>query len=121
MAKGLKTFSSEEGSNISAGQCAAYYFYPNGNLEADRTLTAGSGELVNVDFIVGFKSGFQNGTVEVQARSLIGDDLAMTGVYDPSSSRDITLIEGDVVWGCFDKIYVEDPVLVYFKMKSSKA
>ena len=52
MAKGLKTFSSEEGSNISAGQGAAYYFYPNGNLEADRTLTAGEGELENVDFIV---------------------------------------------------------------------
>tara|TARA_Y100001963_G_C6748734_1_gene432983 strand:+ start:1031 stop:1378 length:348 start_codon:yes stop_codon:yes gene_type:complete len=115
MAKGLKTFSSEEGSNISAGQCVAYNWHPTGSTESARTVVAGENEFVDVDCILGIKAGFFASDCEVAARSLIGDHLSTDGTYDVS--KHITIAPADIVWGRFDKVYTEDAVILYLKMK----
>ena len=113
--KGLRTFTATEGSNISAGQCVAYNWHPLRTSESGRTVVAGENELENVDFIVGIKAGVFASDCEVVARSLIGDHLSKTGEYD--ASQHLTLTPGDIVWGCFDKVYTEDAVILYLKMK----
>jgi hypothetical protein len=113
--KGLHTFTAIEGSNISAGQCVAYNWWPTGSTESARTVVAGENELINVDYIVGIKAGFQGTDAEVAARSLIGDHLSKTGEYDVDEH--ISIAPGDIVWGVFDKVYTEDQVLLYLIMK----
>ena len=113
--KGIRNFIAKEASNISAGQCVAYYWHPTGSSESARTVVAGENELVDVDCILGIKAGFFASDCEVAARSLIGDHLSTDGTYDVS--KHITIAPADIVWGCFDKVYTEDSVLLYLKMK----
>ena len=112
--KGLKTFAGEESSNLLAGQCAAYYWHPAG-AGAARTITCGEGDLVNVDFIFAIKAHLSTLDSEVVARSLIGDHLSQDGTYD--TSKPIDMIVGDIIYGCFDKVFTNDGAILYLKMK----
>ena len=115
--KGLKTFAGDEASNLLAGQCAAYYWNPAGT-GAARVITCGEGDLVNVDFIFAIKSDLGTTNTEVSARSLIGDDLSLTGTYGTHPSQVVTVRLGDIIYGCFDKIYSNsNGLLLYMKLK----
>ena len=114
--KGLQTFAGDEGSNLLAGQCAAFYFLPlNGD---NRVAEVGVGQFRDVDFFFAIKAKCSTADTEVSARSLVGDGLGKTGEYGENASNDlVTMEEGDMIYGCFDKIYTTDGLMLYMKLK----
>ena len=55
------------------------------------------------------------GSAGVQARAYgKGDDLAKSGTFDEVSSNNIDLQSKDIVYGAFDKIYMDDHVEYIF-------
>ena len=89
--RGLRQFTAEEASNIFLGQSGFTLIKTGQELErangfwvAIKVLTVGT---------------------TVEARSVRGDDMTLDALpYDGSSGID--LIQGDIIYGCFDKIKV---------------
>jgi hypothetical protein len=111
---GLRVFTSEEASNLLAGQGYAY------NLNALNTgayvVNAGSQDFENIVSFCAIRNVATMdsvGTCIVKARSLIGDDFSTTGVYSTGSG--LNLAHGDTIYGCFDKIELStsDGILLY--------
>jgi hypothetical protein len=113
--KGLNTFTGDGASNLLAGQCATYYFTPNANDQ--REIEAGVGDFIDVDFFFALKARFSVPETEVVARSLIGDDLSKDGEYGTHPSKPLTMTAGDIIYGCFDKVYTQTALLLYMKLK----
>ena len=101
--KGLREFTGEEASNQFLGQRGFHV------LVGDSEVTAAS---KGVSFWVAIKA--VDGAAGVKANSYgDGDDLTVTGAY---AGAEITLADGDIVYGAFDKITVgetDEYVLAY--------
>ncbi len=102
--RGLRQFTGDEASNLFLGQ-SGFDVLTTGETEKD------SG------FWIAFKV-MTSGT-SVEARSVIGDDLTSDGnPYDSSSA--VTMVQGDIVYGAFDKIDVvgTSKVVIAYRGKS---
>ena len=92
--KGLREFTGEEASNQFLGQRGFHV------LVGDSEVTAAS---KGVSFWVAIKA--VDGAAGVKANSYgDGDDLTVTGAY---AGGEITLADGDIVYGAFDQIYMD--------------
>ena len=105
--KGVREFGSEELSGISLGQNG---FKIITGAEVECGVTAG---YETIAFFVALKA--IDVDAEVEARSVTpGDDLTTnSGVYDGSSP--ITVLNGDIIYGAFDKVVVagSDYIIAY--------
>ena len=105
--KGLHEFTGEELSGVSLGQNG---FKIITNAEVECGITSG---YLNIEYFVALKA--IDDDAEVEARSVIDgtDDLSTNITYNGSSP--VTLVNGDIVYGAFDKIEVAsgDYVIAY--------
>ena len=114
--KGLQTFAGDEGSNLLAGQCATYYV--TSGIEEHE---AGVGDFVNVDFFFAVKNISSVQDKDLTGKSLIGDDLAKDGIYGTLVGKRLSVSHGDIIYGCWDKLYLHDKgFIIYMKMKTVK-
>jgi hypothetical protein len=116
--KGIREFSGDESSNLFLGQRG---FKIIGGDGGPITAVAGAGDHTDVEYWVAIKAIDDGGTgnAVIEARTLAGaqgDDLtsASNQTYNDGSNT-LVLGNGDIVYGCFDKIYVtdEDWVIAY--------
>ena len=106
--RGIRELNSEELSAAAIGQggfrilgnalSGKTYFCKN---NPDYTLGLNNILLDDVEFFIAFKA--LTADAIIKAASLQGDDLTQTGLYAGAA---ITLLESDIVHGCFDKIFV---------------
>ena len=101
--KGLHEFTGDESSNLFLGQ-RGFKIIANGN-----EVTCGPGGdtgYTDISYFVALKA--VDADTEVEARTLAGapgDDLTTNGgTY--GGSHPVTLGNGDIVYGCFDKVEV---------------
>ena len=103
--KGIREFSGEELSGIALGQ--------NGfKLITNATVTCGSGGTAgytDIEYFVALKA--VDVDAEVEARSYItnSDDLTIStdGEAKFGGSHEVTILNGDIVYGAFDKVKVD--------------
>ena len=117
--KGIKEYTGDEVSNIFLGQTgfdmmrtasgdAHWYANGTGGGSGNTNLDEGGDSAtahtnVGVNYWVAFKA--VGGSCVVNARSILpGDDFNTTGSY--SSDGDVTLADGDIIYGAFDAITV---------------
>ena len=117
--KGIREFSGEELSGVALGQngfkiitnttiiCGGKF------LRSGETATAG---YEDINYFVALKA--VDDDAEVEARSVtVGDDLTLAsgGTSAASMANPVSLVNGDIVYGAFDKIKVGtlDTVLAY--------
>ena len=105
--KGIREFTGEELSGVALGQSG---FKIISNAEVTCGTTSG---YENIKYFVALKA--IDVDAELEARTCTkGDDLTTnSGVYDGSSP--ITVLQGDIIYGAFDKIKVasNDYVIAY--------
>ena len=107
--RGVREFTGEEMGNLSSGQAG---FKIISNAEVECGVTSG---YTDITYFIALKA--IDVDAEVEARTLegvSGDDLTTnSGVYDGSSA--LTLGNGDIVYGVFDKVKVAsgDYVIAY--------
>ena len=95
--KGIREWSGEELSSVALGQNGFHVINGAG------TTTAASKD---VEYWIAIKN--VNGTAGLQARSILpGDDLAEDGTQSTSAGNNIDLVDGDIVYGAFDQIYMD--------------
>tara|TARA_Y100000296_G_C5007412_1_gene173315 strand:- start:142 stop:480 length:339 start_codon:yes stop_codon:yes gene_type:complete len=105
---GIREFSNEELSGVALGQNG---FKIISNTEVECGVTAG---YTNITYFVAIKAAHDDAVVEARSVILDSDDLTTnSGVYDGSSP--VNLINGDIIYGAFDKIEVAsgDYVIAY--------
>ena len=98
--KGLNEFTGDETGNLFLGQTGFHVISGAG------TTTAAS---KGVEYWVAIKA--IDGVAGVQARTLTGvpgDDLAEDGTQSTSSGNNIDMADGDIVYGVFDQIYMDN-------------
>ena len=104
--KGMKEFTGEELSGIALGQNG---FKIIGNTSGDTEIECGvTAGYTDIQYFVALKA--VDADADIEARSYIknSDDIsANSGSYN-GGSNDITILNGDVIYGAFDKIWVED-------------
>mgnify|MGYP003152640807 CR=1 FL=1 len=108
--KGMREFSGDEFSSLALGQNG---FAVLSNVTVECGVTAG---YENFKFFIALKA-IDNDS-EVKARTITeGHDLATDGVY--SSGSALTLGEGDIIYGAFDKVTVSsgDYILAYIAIQ----
>lgn len=92
--KGLREWTGEEAGNLFLGQNGFHV------LKGTSEVTAAD---KGIEYWVAFKA--VDGSAGMKAQSYnAGDDLTDNGVY--STGNEITLADGDVVYGAFDKITI---------------
>jgi hypothetical protein len=105
--KGVREFTGDELSGVALGQNG---FKIISGAEVECGVTSG---YENIKYFVALKA--IDADAEIEARSVtIGDDLTTnSGVYNSGSP--ITVLNGDVVYGAFDKVEVaaSDYVIAY--------
>ena len=96
--KGIREFSGEELSNVALGQNGFHI------LKGNATTTAAS---KGITYWVALKA--VDGLAGLQAQSILpaGDDLAENGTFSTTSSNNIDLSDGDIVYGAFDQVYMD--------------
>ena len=95
--KGMREWTGEELSNVALGQNGFHIIYGAG------TTTAAS---KGITYWIAVKA--VDGTAGLQARAYnAGDDLAEDGTQGTSASNNIDLADGDIVYGAFDQIYMD--------------
>jgi len=103
--KGLREFSGEEAGGLALGQNGFHVIKGAG------TTTASS---KGITYWIAVKA---NGAAGVQARSYgSGDDLAEDGTQSASAGNNMEVADGDVIYGVFDQIYMDqtgERVLAY--------
>ena len=100
--KGVREWTSEEISSVALGQNGFHILDDSGEVEASSK---------SITYWIAIKA--VNGAAVVKAQSYgAGDDLSQSGAYAGTS---ITLADGDIVYGSFDKITVgsSDFVVAY--------
>ena len=96
--KGMREWTGEELSNVALGQNGFHIIHGAG------TTTAASKDIT---YWIAIKA--VDGTAGIQARSIMtGDDLAESGTQGTSASNNIDLADGDIVYGAFDQIYMDN-------------
>ena len=115
--KGIREFSGEELSGVALGQngfkiitnttiiCGGKF------LRSGETATAG---YEDINYFVALKA--VDDDAEVEARSVtVGDDLTLASAGTANFSSPVSLVNGDIVYGAFDKIKVavNDYVVAY--------
>ena len=115
--KGMREFSGEELSSVSLGQ--------NGFMViTNQTITCGDGGTSgyeNIEYFVALKA--VNDDVQVEARSITdGMDLTLNSGGVAEFSSPLTLVNGDIIYGAFDKIEVAsgDYLLAYIGRSRQK-
>ena len=95
--KGLREWTGEELSNAALGQNGFHVLKGNAEIEA----VADKG----IKYWIALKA--VDGAASVTARSALpdGDHLSTDGAYDGASNH-ITIADGDIVYGAFDKVDV---------------
>ena len=105
--KGVREFTGEELSGVALGQSG---FKIISGAEVECGVTSG---YEDIKYFVALKS--IEADADVEARSItLGDDLTTnSGVYNGSSP--VTVLQGDIVYGAFDKVEVagSDYVIAY--------
>ena len=105
--KGVREFTGDELSGVALGQNG---FKIISGVEVECGTTSG---YENIEYFIALKAIDVDS--EVEARSVTkGDDLTTnSGVYDGSSP--VTLLNGDIVYGAFDKVEVaaSDYIIAY--------
>ena len=98
--KGVREFTGEELSGIALGQNG---FRIISGAEVECGVTAG---YTDIEYFVALKATDVDSNVEARSYISSSDDLttASGGTYDSSSP--VTLINGDIVYGAFDKVDV---------------
>jgi len=94
--KGNREFTGDEISNLSIGQ-AGFDVLTTGT-----TLASAKG----INYWIGLKA-IGSGGAQLRAQTFSGvggDDLAKDGDYSNSSSNDLTIEDGDIVYGAFDAV-----------------
>jgi hypothetical protein len=95
--KGIKEWSGEELSNVALGQNGFHVIHGSG------TTTAAS---LGIQYWIAIKN--VNGNAGLQARSILpGNDLAESGTQNTTASNNIDVVDGDIVYGAFDQIYMD--------------
>ena len=97
--KGLNEFTGDETGNLFLGQAGFHVINGAG---------ASSAALKGIQYWVAIKA--ISGTAGIQAKTFTGvngDDLAEDGTYGTTASNNIDLADGDIVYGCFDAIYMD--------------
>ena len=97
--KGVREFTGEELSGIALGQ--------NGfRIISGAEVECGVGDYADIEYFVALKATDVDSNVEARSYISSSDDLttASGGTYDSSSP--VTLINGDIVYGAFDKVDV---------------
>ena len=97
--KGIREFESVELSGIALGQ-NGFKIIANGS-EVECGVTSG---YENIKYFVALKA--IDADAEIEARSItLGDDLTTnSGTYD--GSNPVTVLNGDIIYGAFDKVEV---------------
>ena len=105
--KGVREFTGEELSGVALGQSG---FKIISGVEVECGVTSG---YEDIKYFVALKA--VEADADVEARSItLGDDLTTnSGVYNGSSP--VTVLQGDIVYGAFDKVEVagSDYVIAY--------
>ena len=105
--KGIRSFNSDEASALSAGLGNQLMLVSTATIYAfGKNMDSGSEtNYTNVDYVYSIKA--LDGSVTLDARSLIGDDLSKSGIYRGTNHVDnIQLANGNEIVGAFDKIYI---------------
>ena len=70
----------------------------------------------SIEYWIGLKA--VSGAAAVRAHTypkVGGDDLAKDGDYSNSTSNDVTLEDGDIVYGAFDSVIVSSGYLIAYR------
>ena len=97
--KGLNEFTGDETGNLFLGQ---------GGFHIINGAGASIASLKGVEYWVAIKC--VNGGAGVQARTYTGvngDDLGLDGTYSISAGNNVDMADGDIIYGCFDRIYMD--------------
>ena len=105
---GIREFSNDELSGVALGQNG---FKIISNTEVECGVTSG---YTDIAYFVALKAANDDAVVEARSVILDSDDLTTnSGTYNSSSP--VTLINGDIVYGAFDKVEVAsgDYIIAY--------
>ena len=106
--KGIREFSGEELSGVALGQ-NGFKIITNTTVECG--VTAG---YTDINYFVALKA--VDDDAEVEARSVtVGDDLTLASAGTANFSSPVSLVNGDIVYGAFDKLDVTggDYIIAY--------
>ena len=112
--KGIREFDPTELSSIALGQNG---FLVCGSTSFDLTIEAGvTASALDVKFFIAIKAIEADSIVEAQTLAQ-GHDLTKnsTGVYSGSIANGVTINNGDMIYGAFDKVLIaqNDYVILY--------
>jgi len=111
--KGVREFTSEELSGIALGQCG-FKVLTNATYECGVETGGGITGLPNIQYFVALK--VIETDADVEARSVTaGDDLTLASGGTADFSSPVALVNGDIIYGAFDKVEVAsgDYVIAY--------
>ena len=110
---GLREFTGDESSNLFLGQRGFKLIGAGSNQE--KTCGEG-GDFTDIQYFVALKAVDVDCNIEARTfAGAAGDDLTTNGGSYNDGSSPVTLGNGDIVYGCFDKVWVEanDYIIAY--------